>query len=124
MAASESATDTARSSCSARRNSFGRSGELTRDLSMGYDAIAAPYFLVFPHDEQVDAVKQDFQQVDWNASLAEECKHLVQLARLEDMRDEGDLTSAALIPAGQSGRAAFVPREMITLAGLPASKLA
>ena len=64
---------------------------------------------------------QDFQQIEWNAALAQECEQLVQLAQQEDLNTPGgcDLTSAALVEPNASGRAAIVPREPIVVAGLP-----
>src|SRR6476619_311853 len=49
------------------------------------------------------------------------CRRLVELALAEDLGDAGDRTSAALIPADQPGRAAFVARTEGVVAGLPAT---
>ena len=51
------------------------------------------------------------------------CRRLVDLALAEDLGPTGDRTSSALIPAEQSGRAAFVARSLGAIAGLPAAAL-
>ncbi len=51
------------------------------------------------------------------------CRALVSLALAEDLGAAGDRTSAALIPADQPGRAAFVARTDGVVAGLPAAAL-
>ncbi|HYH66884.1 MAG TPA: carboxylating nicotinate-nucleotide diphosphorylase [Urbifossiella sp.] len=51
------------------------------------------------------------------------CRRLVELALAEDLGAAGDRTSAALIPADQPGRAAFVARTAGVVAGLPAAAL-
>ena len=47
------------------------------------------------------------------------CRHLVELALEEDLGAVGDLTSQAVIPEWQQGRAVFVARAPGVLAGLP-----
>lgn len=51
------------------------------------------------------------------------CRRLVEWALEEDLDVRGDLTSHAIIPADQHGRAAFVARTPGVLAGLPAVSL-
>lgn len=51
------------------------------------------------------------------------CRQLVTLALAEDLGDAGDRTSIALIPANQTGRAAFIARCAGVVAGLPAVAL-
>jgi nicotinate-nucleotide pyrophosphorylase (carboxylating) len=49
------------------------------------------------------------------------CRQLIQLALREDLDDAGDLTSQALIPTQQRGKAVLVARAPGVLAGLPAA---
>jgi len=51
------------------------------------------------------------------------CRRLVELALAEDLGATGDRTSLALIPADQTGEAAFVARTAGVVAGLPAAHL-
>ena len=51
------------------------------------------------------------------------CHQLVRLALAEDLGTEGDLTSLAVIPADQAGRAAFTARASGVVAGPPAAAL-
>lgn len=51
------------------------------------------------------------------------CRGLIELALAEDLGATGDLTSQATIPAGLTGRAAFVVRAPGVVAGLPAVAL-
>ncbi|MFO0799392.1 MAG: carboxylating nicotinate-nucleotide diphosphorylase [Gemmataceae bacterium] len=59
----------------------------------------------------------------FNPAEVAACRALVALALAEDLGDIGDRTSAALIPAEQPGRAAFVARTAGVAAGLPAAAL-
>ena len=61
------------------------------------------------------------ETVKWDARLAEVCRGLVQLAQQEDLhRPAGcDLTTASLVPSDRPGKAAFIAREDIVVAGLP-----
>ena len=49
---------------------------------------------------------------------ASECARTVRAALQEDLGAAGDLTSQAAIPAGRRGRASFVARESMVVAGL------
>src|SRR6516164_1102149 len=51
------------------------------------------------------------------------CRRLVELALEEDLGEEGDLTSRAVIPLGLQGTAQFVARSAGVVAGLPAAAL-
>jgi len=46
----------------------------------------------------------------------------VEAALAEDLGESGDVTTAAVIPAGCSGTAGIVAREVLTLAGLPVAR--
>jgi nicotinate-nucleotide pyrophosphorylase (carboxylating) len=59
----------------------------------------------------------------FNAAETAACRRLLELALEEDLGSQGDLTSQAVIPADQTGRAVFVARAPGVLAGLPAAAL-
>lgn len=58
-------------------------------------------------------------QVVWDDSLAETWRRLVQAALREDLGDEGDWTTQALVAEEARGRAAVVARQPGVVAGLP-----
>ncbi len=66
----------------------------------------------------------DFHQVAWDETLRAELKEILRLAVWEDLQDEGDWTSRALVPDGVPGKAAIVARQPGLIAGLPAGEMA
>ena len=70
------------------------------------------------------AQKKEFTQLDWNGTLADDCRQIVRLAVREDLAQAHDWTTVALAPADAQGRAAVVAREPGTAAGLLAAALA
>jgi nicotinate-nucleotide pyrophosphorylase (carboxylating) len=52
----------------------------------------------------------------------EELRRAVETALAEDLGDEGDVTSLAMIPAGTMGAARLVAREELVAAGLPVAR--
>ena len=58
----------------------------------------------------------------FTAAEAEACRRLLDLALQEDLGDNGDLTSQAVIPSDLPGRAALVVRSVGVVAGLPAAR--
>jgi nicotinate-nucleotide pyrophosphorylase (carboxylating) len=70
------------------------------------------------------ARKKEFTQLDWNETLADDCRQIVRLAIREDLAQTHDWTTVALAPAEAQGRAAVVAREPGTAAGLLAAALA
>jgi nicotinate-nucleotide pyrophosphorylase (carboxylating) len=60
----------------------------------------------------------DFDPAERNA-----VQRLATLALEEDLGEEGDLTSKALIPAGLQGQAIFIARAAGTVSGLPAANV-
>ncbi len=62
--------------------------------------------------------KRDFHQTEYDAELRDDMRKLLELAIREDSRDDGDLTSLALIPQNAPGAAAIVAREQGVVAGL------
>lgn len=67
-------------------------------------------------------MKKEFSQQVWNFELESDLKQLIQTAIWEDGRDQGDLTSSALIPADIRGKASVIAREEGVAAGLVAAK--
>ena len=63
---------------------------------------------------------KDFHQVTWDAQLRVDWQRLLELAVREDLGQQGDWTSRALVPEGAPGRAAVVVRQTGVVAGLPA----
>jgi nicotinate-nucleotide pyrophosphorylase (carboxylating) len=68
-------------------------------------------------------MSKQFHQVEWDSQLVGDWLSLVRLAIAEDLGDEGDWTSRALVPDSARGRAAIVVREPGIVAGLPAVEL-
>ncbi len=66
---------------------------------------------------------KEFYQHSWDERVAESWRRLLRLALEEDLGSRGDLTSAAVVPAGTVGRAAIVARAPGVVAGLPAVEL-
>jgi nicotinate-nucleotide pyrophosphorylase (carboxylating) len=63
-------------------------------------------------------VKKEFQQVTWDDALRADLEELIRLAVREDVADQGDWTSRALVPEGANGQAAVVVRQPGVVAGL------
>jgi len=67
---------------------------------------------------------KEFDQLDWNADVEEDCRQLVRLAVREDLDRAHDWTTVSLVEPETSGRAAVVARQQGIMAGLPAARLA
>ncbi len=65
----------------------------------------------------------DFQQIEWDDVLADDCRQLIRLAIREDLDRWQDWTTLCMVPQDAKGTAAIVPREAGVLAGLPAVPL-
>lgn len=63
---------------------------------------------------------RDFQQIDWNQQVEQDCRALVGLAICEDLAGEQDWTTQALVPADVKGHADIVSRQAGIVAGIPA----
>jgi nicotinate-nucleotide pyrophosphorylase (carboxylating) len=63
---------------------------------------------------------RDFQQIDWNQQVEQDCRALVGLAICEDFAGEQDWTTQALVPADVKGHADIVSRQAGIVAGIPA----
>ncbi len=66
---------------------------------------------------------KEFHQVEWDHSVEQDLRNLIERMLEEDLGDEGDCTSLALIPADACGRAAVVAREAGVIAGLNAAQI-
>ncbi len=69
-------------------------------------------------------VAKDFQQIEWDAAVEEDCRQIVRLAVREDLDRSFDWTTLCLVPAEASGEAAVVSRQDGVVAGLRAAELA
>lgn len=66
----------------------------------------------------------DFQQIEWDSAIEDDCRQIVRLAVREDLDRTYDWTTVALVPSGAAGRAHVAARRGGMLAGLPAAELA
>ena len=66
---------------------------------------------------------RDFQQIEWDAAIEDDCRRIIRAAILEDLDRGYDWTTVALVPAEALGRAAVVARCAGVVAGLPAAAL-
>lgn len=69
-------------------------------------------------------VAKEFQQIEWDAALEDDCRQVVRLAVREDLDRQFDWTTLALVPSGTIGKAAIVARAGGILAGMPAVQTA
>lgn len=65
----------------------------------------------------------DFQQIVWDNQLRRECLAIVRLALAEDLGDEQDWTTAALVSSQREGASRIVARESGVAAGLATIEL-
>ncbi len=66
---------------------------------------------------------KEFHQIQWDRTAENELRDLVGRMLQEDLGDEGDCTSLALVPDNAPGRAAVVARQPGVIAGLKAAEL-
>ncbi|HEX3870992.1 MAG TPA: nicotinate-nucleotide diphosphorylase (carboxylating), partial [Pirellulales bacterium] len=66
----------------------------------------------------------DFQPIQWDAQLEDDCRQLIRLAIREDLDRANDWTTLALVGRETQGRAIVAARRAGVIAGLPAAKLA
>ena len=66
----------------------------------------------------------DFTQIVWDDRVRSDLRELVELAIREDLGQQGDLTTAALIPENARGQADVVARQGGVIAGSPAAEMA
>jgi nicotinate-nucleotide pyrophosphorylase (carboxylating) len=66
------------------------------------------------------SVTREFQQIQWDQLVEEDCRALVRLAVREDLEREQDWTTVALVSADSEGAAHVVAREPGVVAGMPA----
>jgi nicotinate-nucleotide pyrophosphorylase (carboxylating) len=63
---------------------------------------------------------KEFRQIEWDAVVEDDCRHIVRLAVREDLDRRCDLTTAALIEPCTDARAVVVAREAGVVCGLRA----
>ena len=66
---------------------------------------------------------EEFQQVEWDERVDADCRAIVRLAVAEDLNQQQDWTTAALVPADREGAAHVVAREGGVVAGMPAVRV-
>jgi nicotinate-nucleotide pyrophosphorylase (carboxylating) len=66
---------------------------------------------------------RDFQQIEWDAAVQEDCRQLVRLAVREDLERLYDWTTVALVGSDARGRAAVVARRPGVICGLNAAAI-
>jgi nicotinate-nucleotide pyrophosphorylase (carboxylating) len=69
-------------------------------------------------------VGKDFRQIEWDATVEDDCRHIVRLAVREDLGRKFDWTTLALVPSGVAAQADIVARRPGVVAGLRAIALA
>jgi len=66
---------------------------------------------------------QDFTQITWDDHLQADLRDLLRLAIREDLADQRDWTTMALVPDDVTGRADVLVRREGVIAGLPAAEI-
>jgi len=65
-------------------------------------------------------IVREFQQFDWDQRVDDACRAIIQLAIDEDLGQQQDWTTVALVPAVREGAANVVTRDPGIVAGMPA----
>jgi len=68
-------------------------------------------------------MNREFEQLEWNDRLIDDCRQILRLAVREDLDRGHDWTTVALVPQPSEGAADIVARQRGTIAGLPAVAL-
>lgn len=79
---------------------------------------------LFLRRRESHTLDHDFTQITWDDRLEADLRELLRLAIREDLAEEGDRTTAALVPDDATGRANVVVRREGVIAGLPAAEVA
>lgn len=66
---------------------------------------------------------KDFHQIQWDAQLNADCGRLVSLAIAEDVQQQQDWTTCAVVSESTRGQAILVAREGGVVAGLPVAEI-
>ncbi len=69
-------------------------------------------------------MSREFQQIQWDELIQEDCRRLVRLAIREDLGRYHDVTTLALVDREAQGRAVVVARQKGVICGLQAAQLA
>ncbi len=70
----------------------------------------------------MERMVRDFQQIEWDAQLEDDCRQIVRFAVREDLDRGQDWTTVSLIPSDCRGAAELVVRQQGVVAGLVAAK--
>ncbi|MFC1758125.1 carboxylating nicotinate-nucleotide diphosphorylase [Planctomycetota bacterium] len=62
-------------------------------------------------------MKKEFEQIEWDDALQDDCRRLIRIAAREDLGRTFDWTTAALVPESARGRADIANREPGVIAG-------
>jgi nicotinate-nucleotide pyrophosphorylase (carboxylating) len=68
-------------------------------------------------------LRREFNQITWDQALQADLEVILRLAVREDVEDQGDWTSRALVPDSATGQAAVVVRQPGVIAGLPGAEM-
>ncbi len=69
-------------------------------------------------------MNKEFQQVQWDAVLEDDCRQLVRLAVREDLDRRFDVTTVSLVDREAVGTAVVMARQSGVICGLRAGRLA
>ncbi len=69
-------------------------------------------------------MSKEFRQIQWDDRIRADWKDLLRLAVREDLGEQGDWTTRALVPREAVGRAAIVARQAGVIAGLAGVEMA
>lgn len=70
----------------------------------------------------MERMVRDFQQIEWDAQLEDDCRQIVRLAVREDLDRGQDWTTVSLVPSDCRGAAELVVRQKGIVAGLVAAE--
>ncbi len=68
-------------------------------------------------------MNKEFRQLEWDASVQDDCRQLVRLAIREDLGRRFDVTTLALVDRSTPGRAVIMARQAGVICGLQAAQL-
>jgi nicotinate-nucleotide pyrophosphorylase (carboxylating) len=78
----------------------------------------------FEHMQYDTFVTNEFRQIEWDASVEEDCRQIIRLAVREDLGRMFDWTTVCLVPSEATAQASVVARQAGVVCGLRAARLA
>ena len=69
-------------------------------------------------------VAKEFRQIEWDASVEEDCRQIIRLAVREDLDRMFDWTTVCLVPSEATAQASVVARQAGVVCGVRAARLA